>query len=292
MRRNMEKSSPKQFEGFVDFFRDVMMQRKLRKQNCFNYGIALKHLENFTGGEIQFNHLTKDWLAELTTYLKTTNGLRCEKTLSANSANTYFKVILVVAKEAADQRLIDHATISELAVMPRTKADLNYLNLNELNRLASTEIKHAVLKNAFLFSCLTGLGWREIDELKWHHIQSVDRIWHVIIKKDEGEICVPLNEQAVSLLGTFGKGDAKVFDLHYSAALCANLNKWAIRAGVYRQISFTTAKQTFGMTLLHQGVPIELISELLGHKHIKSTMKLLDYTPDTNRMSPQLLASF
>lgn len=288
MKRNIENGIPKQYKGFVDFFRDVMVQRKMRKQNCFNYDIALKHLENFTGGEIQFSHLTKGWLAGLTNYLKTTKGLRCEKPLSPNSANTYFNVIVAVAKEAADQRLIDHATISELSILPRTKAGLNYLNLDELNKLASTGTKHTVLKNAFLFACLTGLGWREIDDLRWHHIKSVNGIWNVIM---HDEFSVPLNKQAFSLLGTFGKDDAKVFDLHYSAALCSNLNKWAIRAGVYRQISFSTGKQTFGMTLLNQGVAIELISELLGHRHIKSTMKLLDYKPETNRITPQLLTS-
>lgn len=288
MKRNIETRLPKQYKGFVEFFRDVMAQRKMRKQNCFNYDIALKHLKNFTGGEIQFNRLTKGWLAELTNYLKTTKGLRCEKPLSPNSANTYFNVILAVAKQAADQRLIDHATISELSIMPRTKAGLNYLNLEELNKLASTPTKHIVLKNAFLFSCLTGLGWREVGELRWHHITQIEGICSVVIND---ELSVPLNEQALSLLGTFGKGNAKVFDLHYSAALCSNLNKWAIRAGVYRQISFSTGKQTFAMTLLTQGVPIELISELLGHKHIKSTMKLLDYTPETNSITLQLPAS-
>lgn len=291
MKRNIDERLTKQYKGFVDFFQDVMAQRKENKQNCFNYNIALKHLQNFTGGEIEFALVTKDWLRQLSDYLKTTNGLRCEKTLSANSANTYFNVILAVAKEAADQRLIDHSTICELSIMPRTKAELNYLNLDELNKLASTPIKHNVLKNAFLFSCLTGLGWREIDELRWRQIQLVEATWHVIIG-DGHVLSVPLNQQAISLLGVFGKGDTKVFDLHYSAALCSNLNKWAIRAGVYRQISFSTAKQTFGMTLLNQGVPIELISELLGHKHIKSTMKLLDYKPESNKVSPQLLTSF
>lgn len=288
MKRNIENRSLQQYNGFVHFFREVIVHRKKKKQNCFNYDIALKHLEHFSGGEIQFRDLTKGWLSQLSNYLKTTNGLRCEKPLSVNSVNTYFNVILAVAKEAADQRLINHATISKVSIMPRTRAELNYLDLDELNKLASTPTKHTILKNAFLFSCLTGLGWKEIDDLRWYNIRPVEGIWNVIIND---KLSVPLNEQAFSLLGTFGKRNDKVFDLHYNAALCANLNKWAIRAGVYRQITFTTAKQTFGMTLLKQGVPIELISELIGHKHIKSTLKLLDYAPETNNITPQLLVS-
>src|SRR5690242_8694712 len=116
MKKYIENKSPKHYKGFVDFFRDVMAQRKENKQNCFNYNIALKHLENFTEGEIEFALVTKDWLRQLSDHLKTTNGLRCEKTLSVNSANTYFNVILAVTNEAADQRLIDHSTISELSI--------------------------------------------------------------------------------------------------------------------------------------------------------------------------------
>jgi integrase len=290
MKKDIGNNSPKQYKNFVDYFRNTMEQRSQEGKNCFNYNIALKHLENFTAGEIAFSQLTEEWLERLSHYLKTSKGLRCEKTLSTNSSDTYLKVILSVVKQAADDRLVDHKIVSGLPITSRAKADLNYLTLEELNKLASTPWKHTVLKNAFLFSCLTGLGWKKVNGLRWGHIHSIDRTWHVIIKSDP-DISVPMNQQALSLLGTFGKTEAKVFDLHYSAALCSNLNKWAIRAGVYRQISFNTAKQTFGMSLLNQGIPIELISELLGHKHIKSTIKLLNYKPHTS-ITPTLLASF
>lgn len=292
MKTIIDNPPSKQYKGFVDYFRNAMDQRINQKKNCFNYNIALKHLENFTSGEIPFQHLTSSRLNQLNRYLKTTNGLKCEKPLSANSADTYFKVIVSVVRKAADDRLIDHSVVNFVPVNSRTKSDLNYLTHDELNRLASTPCRVTVLKNAFLFSCLTGLGWREIEALKWRHIQSVEGNWHVRIIEDKIDISVPLNAQAFLLLGTFGKEEHKVFDLHYSAALCSNLNKWAIRAGVYRQITFSTAKISFGMALLNQGIPIELISELLGHKHVKSTIKLLEIEPPIDSPAPPLLASF
>jgi site-specific recombinase XerD len=291
MKTAIENNSPKEYKGFVDYFRNTMKQRSQEGKNCFNYNIALKHLENFSSGEITFSQLTQEWVGQLADYMKTTKGLRCEKTLSTNSSDTYLKVILSVIKQAADDRLVDHKVVSRLQTTPRAKADLNYLAIEELNQLASTPSKHKVLKNAFLFSCLTGLGWREVDMLRWGHIHSINGTLFVVIA-DDNDISVPLNPQAVSLMGTCGKTEDKVFDLHYSAALCSNLNKWAISAGVYRQITFTTAKQTFAMALLDQGVAIELISELLGHKHLKSTVKLLKYQPVVKCLTPNYLRAF
>lgn len=292
MKTAIENNSPKQYKGFVDYFRSTMERRSQEGLNCFNYNIALKHLENFTAGEIAFSQLTQEWLGQLAHYLKTTKGLKCEKTLSTNSSDTYLKVILSVIKQAADDRLTDHNLLSILPITSRVKAELNYLTIEELNKLASVTCKAASLKSAFLFSCLTGLGWREIKDLEWRHIHSIEGINHVEIMNRDVSISVPLNDQSFSLLGARGKADSKIFRLHYSAALCSNLNKWAISAGVYRQITFSTAKQTFAMALLNQGVAIELISELLGHKHIKSTIKLLKYEPPINSPTPNYLRAF
>jgi integrase len=292
MKTTIENNSSKQYKGFVDYFRNIMEQRSQERKNCFNYDIALKHLENFTAGEIAFSQLTQEWLGQLAQYIKTTKGLRCEKTLSTNSSDTYLKVILSVIKQAADDRLVDHKLLSRLPITSRAEGELNYLTMEELNKLASTNCKAALLKSAFLFSCLTGLGWREIKDLEWQNIHSIDGISYVEIMNNDVNISVPLNEQSFSLLGNRGKAESKIFKLHYSAALCANLNKWAISAGVYRQITFSTAKQTFAMALLNQGVAIELISELLGHKHIKSTIKLLKYEPPINSPTPNYLRAF
>lgn len=292
MKTIIKNNTPRQYQGLVDYFRSIREQRAREGKNCFNYNIALKHLEKFTAGEIAFSQLTEEWIGQLANYLKTTKGLKCEKALSTNSADTYFKVIVSVINQAADDRLVDHKIVSTIPITSRAKAELNYLTIEELNKLASAMCKHPALKNAFLFSCLTGLGWREIKALEWRNIHSIEGTHRVEISNNDVNISVPLNDQSFSLLGIHGKANDNIFKLHYSAALCANLNKWAISAGVYRQITFSTAKQTFAMALLTKGVAIELISELLGHKHLKSTIKLLNYQPPLSSRTPNYLRAF
>jgi len=271
MDKHSESIQRDRYAGFVSYCRSILEQRMLEDQNHFNYNIALKHLEHFTGGEISFETVTSDWLRKFNEFLKTTNGLRCEKPLSMNSASTYFNIIHSMARHAANGQRIDHCVINNPPINKRVKASPNYLSIVELNKLASTPCNHPRLKNAFLFSCLTGLGWKEIESLKWRDVALANGSWHIRTTN----ISVPLNGQAMLLLGELGNPECNIFNLHYSAALCANLNKWALHAGILRQITFSSAKLSFAMALLNQGVSIELISELLGHRHVKSTIKLL-----------------
>ncbi len=272
--------------GFVTFFRKLIEARASNQLSCFNYDIALKHLEKFTLDEdIPFENLTEDWLKDFRSYLISAKGLRSEKPLSSNSANTYFRIVLSVAKAAADNRLIAHYKISGTANTPRTKSKESSLSLDELQRLARTPCRVPVLKQAFLFSCLTGIQWKDLSTLTWAQVESVNGTWQVNLSSSGIQRLVPLNQQARYLLGDQQNRTERIFQLHYSAALCVNLNQWALKAGVLRNITFNTARQTFGKMLLDNGVAIELVSELLGHKQIKTTQDLYGVSKITLRGS-------
>jgi integrase len=268
--------------GLVSHFRKVIAARSSKRQSCINYDNALSHLTLFCNfKEVPFNQLTKECFDQFQSYLSTANGLRSIKPLSHNSANSYFRIVLSVAKDAADERLINHNAINGFKTTSRLNLMASALSLDELQRLAKTPCRVPILKNAFLFSCLTGMQWKEISILKWHHVEMTDDTLQINLQAEGNQKLVPLNMQARQLLGKSGNRTDRIFKLHYSAALCINLNQWALKAGVLRNITFHLARQTFGKMLLDKEVPIELVSELLGHKHIKTTQKLfgLEVTP-------------
>lgn len=261
-------------KGLIGYFKQRIERRMDEKLNCFNYDVSLKHLESYCNGtEISFNLLTTEWFDRLKEYLANAKGLRSEKRLSHNSANTYFSIITAVTREAANEGFIDHKIVNAIVnTGPRKQANDPVLSFEEIQKLADAPCSQADLKKAFIFSCLTGLQWKDIDSLKWKQLVVNEKDeWSVVL----GQVSVPVSHQARKLLGVGGHPDRKVFHLHYTAALCVNLNKWALRAGITRNITFQTARQSFGKLLLEQGVDIELISELLGHKHIKTTTKFL-----------------
>jgi integrase len=289
----MEETTIK-VKGLISYFKLNIIRRNERRLNCFNYDVAIMHLINYAAEpEVHFNKLSREWFEGLKAYLLQARGIRSDKQLSINSANTYFTIIRAVAKEAADERLIDHGVVKNLSnVQTRMKAETSALSMHELERLTHTNCRVLDLKKAFLFSCLTGLGWSFVSSLTWGQIiVDVNDDWEIVLKHNVDKR-VPLSKQARELLGVGGHKTKKVFNLHYTAALCVNLNKWALAAGITRNITFQSARQTFGKMLLDQGVALELISELLGHKHLKTTVKFLGVEKTTVPLTTDYLRGF
>src|SRR5690606_13344475 len=155
-------------KGLIEHFTKVIEDRASKRLSVFNYDVALKHLKIFSEGkEVKFSDLSVNWFDKFRTHLSNATGLRSEKPLSHNSINTYFRIVHLVAKDAADARMIDHQVISGISNSERKLSKNSCLSVDELQRLARTPCRAPTLKNAFLFSCLTGLQWKEVSLLKW-----------------------------------------------------------------------------------------------------------------------------
>ena len=61
---------------------------------------------------------------------------------------------------------------SKVKSFEQAESQREYLIFDELQRLAKAECKYPVLKNAFLFSCLSGLRWSDINTLIWKEIRD------------------------------------------------------------------------------------------------------------------------
>ena len=81
-------------------------------------------------------------------------------------------------------------------------------------------------------------------------------------------------------MGERRKADELVFvGFKYSAYLNVELRRWALRAGITKDITFHSGRHTFAVLMLDLGAEIYTVSKLLGHKDIKTTQiyaKVLD----------------
>jgi site-specific recombinase XerD len=59
------------------------------------------------------------------------------------------------------------------------------------------------------------------------------------------------------------------------------LKKWAVKAGIRKNISWHTARRTFATMALQYGADIYTVSKLLGHSDISQTTK---YAKVTDRL--------
>lgn len=59
--------------------------------------------------------------------------------------------------------------------------------------------RYGVLKRAFLFSCLTGLRWSDVNNLEWKDVQQINEGWRIYFKQQKNK-----GQQYLDIVGTSG----------------------------------------------------------------------------------------
>ena len=201
------------------------------------------------------------------------------KPLSSGTRDIYFKALStalnVALKEGHIQQnpmhLIDRAEI----IGKNTPTERVYLTAEELRALINAHCRREDVRNAFLFSCMCGLRWSDINALKWGDIHTSGEDWRVEIRmiKTRELLYLPLSEEAKNFLPEKGEKD----DTDYIFALptldCAEntIKDWTENAGITKHVTFHCARHTFATLMLTQGADLYTTSKLLGHTDVKTT---------------------
>lgn len=140
------------------------------------------------------------------------------------------------------------------------------------------------VRDVYLFSCYSGLAWNEYYRLAPEHIFNYMNKNIPFIKIDRektGEtMTVPLLPKAAEILKKYENDPyciekGKCLPVISNAKMNKYLKEVGIIVGVSR-IKMTThiGRSTFATTVaLNNGVPIETVSKILGHRDIKTTLK-------------------
>ena len=283
-----EKEQLKQNEmgerSFVDYFKILANKRKA--SNYDNWISALKYLERFTGGKLKFTDLNEKFCNDFKDYLLTTKSKNSDNpTLSQNSAVSYFNKVKAAMKQAHKDGYLKTNLNATIEAIKQAETQRNYLTIEELNKLVKTECANPLLKNAALFSALTGLRFSDIAKLVWGEIEYVEEqgyFIHFKQQKTKGVEVLPIAEQAYTLLGERQNATDRVFDgLQYSAYSNKHLAKWIGLAGITKDITFHCFRHTYATLQLSKGTDIYTVSKMLGHREIKTTQiyaKIIDQT--------------
>lgn len=262
---------------FLEFFENLCEKRKESEGNYGNWLSALQYLRAFTGRKCKMADLTEEFCEKFKEYLLHANRLNTVKglMLAQSSALSYFNKFRCAVNEAYDSRLLNENPLRHVKGIKQKESKREFLTQEELQLLARTECDLEPLKNAALFSALTGLRWSDICRLKWQDIQRTESgcFLHIIQKKTADVIMHPISETAVNLLGERGKASEGIFEhLKYTDSNNDKIKRWILRAGIHKKITFHNFRHTYATLLLNKGVDIYTVSTMLGHKKIETTM--------------------
>ena len=289
-----EKSSGE--KDFLEFFKSLMNERQSSQTNYDNWNGTYKYLVDYSKGTLKFKDITIEFLEGFKNYLLTTKIRNRQTTLSQNSAVSYFNKLRASINRAFELDLISKNPVKKVSSLKPEDTQRNYLTFEEVQRISKVDCKYPILKRAFLFSCLSGMRWSDINNLKWNQLSHSEKSgWKIVFRqqKTKGQENLPLTEQAISYLGERGNPDERIFiGLKYSAQMNVELAKWIMKAGITKDITFHCARHTHATLLLSEGTDIYTVSKLLGHKDLKTTQlyaKVIDQSKiDAVNRIPQL----
>jgi len=258
--------------NFIEYFKNLV-SKKETKGNLGNWYSTQIHLENFAGSNVTFKDIDLQFAERFKDFLNKAKK-KDGKPLSNNSKASYFAKFRACLNEAVKEKIIYGNPAVETGNFKTTETQREYLTLDEVRKLAQTECRYDVLKRAFLFSCLTGLRWSDIQNLVWNDVQKINNNWRVHFKqqKTKGQQYLDINQQAKDLMLEVGKPDERVFvGLQYSDYFNVALQMWVLKAGITKYITFHCARHTFAVLQLTLGTEIYTLSKMLGHSELKTT---------------------
>lgn len=159
-----------------------------------------------------------------------------------------------------------------------------YLTINELKSMIAIPCGDEALKNAFLFSCFTGLRISDVRGLTWGKVLEFPsgngRYLRVKMQKTQNYVNIPLSKDALKYMRQTDRPDEPIFRISpATSVITQRLQAWADNANVNKRISYHVSRHTFATMLLSVGVDIYTVSKLLGHTNISTTQiyaKIID----------------
>lgn len=259
-----------------DFKKRVGVNRELSTYQY--YEISLMHLKRFMSmkykvSDIPFTQLDFSFIETFDFYL------RVELKRKPNTILGIVRHVRKMIKLAIGEGIITHDPFEGYSP-ERPKAEQKYLTREELHKIITTPLDHPcryLTRDMFLFSVFTGLAYRDICNLTAKNIVKASDgiLWIETTRQKTGTPCeIPLMEIPLQIIEKY-KGlapDGKLLPMLSCGRLNKNLKVIARLCGIKRKLIFHAGRHTYASEIcLSQGVPIETVSRMLGHRDLRST---------------------
>lgn len=235
------------------------------------------HLKNFIkwkfkSNDFKIRSLKSNFLVEFEYYLKT------EKNLQQSTINKAIQRLRRVVKYAISEDFLQKDPF--MLYKPTTvKKEVVFLSRKELKKLEDYQFsseKLGYFRDLFIFCCYSGLGFKEMSNLKKENIIEGydDKPWIEVLRQKTNRVYkVPLLNKASNVLEKFKDLDEKyIFPKTQNAVFNRYLKEIAVIVGINKRLTHHIARKTFATTvLLYNDVPMEVVSKLLGHSKIQTT---------------------
>jgi integrase/recombinase XerD len=167
----------------------------------------------------------------------------------------------------------------------KSKIQKVYLTADELKRLEEKKFtldRLQIIRDLFVFSCYTGLGYAEVAALGPNDITlDIQRYKWINLsrKKTKGRISLPLLPKAEKIIEKYANHPiaqikGKLLPVYSNQKVNSYLKEIGDLCGITKTLTHHIARKTFTTTiLLNAGIPMHIASKALAHTSVTTTEK-------------------
>jgi len=253
------------------------------------YETSLKHTVDFMKwkyriSDIDIKKIDHEFITSYEFYLKSVCNC-CQNTASKYIKNFGKIIRICLANGWLDKNPFINYKGKEVEV------ERAFLSMEEIETMLNKEFvsdRLNLVKDIFLFSCFTGLAYADVKKLSRKNIGfGVDGERWIFINrtKTDTRSNIPILPIAAFILDKYEDhpqvvNQEKLLPILSNQKMNSYLKEIADVCGINKELTFHIARHTFATTVtLSNGVPIESVSKMLGHKNLKTTQhyaKILD----------------
>ncbi|MBM6498625.1 site-specific integrase [Flavobacterium macrobrachii] len=216
--------------------------------------------------------------------------LRSVRNCANNTTVKYIKNFHKIIKICIDNDWITKNPFSNYKAKLK-EVEREYLSEDEIQSLINKEFtidRLSLVRDIFVFSCFTGLAYVDVKNLTSNNINyGIDGEKWIFTHRQKTESAskiplLPIPETIVEKYKDHPQcsNQNKVLPILTNQRMNSYLKEIAAACNINKELTFHIARHTFATTVtLTNGVPIESVSKMLGHKNLKTTQhyaKILD----------------
>ena len=253
------------------------------------YQTSLKHTKDFLNwkyniSDIDITKIDHAFITDYEFYLRSVR--KCANNTAVKYIKNFNKIIkLCLANDWLDKNPFANYK-SKVKEVERV-----YLSEGEIQNIINKDFKTerlSLVRDIFLFSCFTGLAYIDVKNLTKSHISigiDGDKWIFTHRQKTESASKIPVLPVTQMIIDKYADhpqaiNEEKLLPILSNQKMNAYLKEIAAVCEIEKELTFHIARHTFATTVtLTNGVPIESVSKMLGHKNLRTTQhyaKVLD----------------
>ena len=236
--------------------------------------------EKYNREDIYLRELTVGFIADFHTFLLTKTKMR------QNTTTKHLKFLKKIVNDSVARGYIPANKLATYRV-ERIATEPVFLTEEELRRVINFETPYRHLertRDAFLFSCFTGLAYIDIKTLTKEHIERGEngKMWIKKHRVKTGVLSrIPILPIAKMILDKYKDADPNVLiPIQGASEVNEYIKTIAVLCGIDKHVVFHSARHTFATTVtLSNNISLEVIAKMMGHTNTRMTTryaKLLD----------------